>query len=247
MVSQRKRAGRGLLEPGPVASQNMPITTHLRPSAASQTQSHAPASTCLPVRLPWADKKPRGIWSQPRGNRRACAGAQGSCAPSSQTIASAGLFLLAGCPSCMLIPAQRQGSSTSATAGCFRSNIGCGALRDDPLQAQLAGLGVHECSLGQQGVTEQNTVDAGERPGAKARPAAPRSAADGNPRSCRRTTGGLNKSATSRVCVCSDCRRGFAIPAAAMNDRRICGQAGVSQAEGGGRAGEQMGGSTVRF
>src|SRR5208282_5305485 len=36
------------------------------------------------------------------------------------------------------------------------------ALRDDPLQAHLAGLGEHERSLGHQGVTEQNAVDASD-------------------------------------------------------------------------------------
>ena len=56
-----------------------------------------------------------------------------------------------------------------------------GALRDDPLQAQLASLGEHERSLGHQGVTEQDAMDAGRR-AAKARRVAPRSAADGNPR-----------------------------------------------------------------
>jgi hypothetical protein len=40
-----------------------------------------------------------------------------------------------------------------------------GALRNDPLQAQLASLGEDERSLGHQGVAEQNAVDAGdERP-----------------------------------------------------------------------------------
>jgi hypothetical protein len=37
-----------------------------------------------------------------------------------------------------------------------------GALRDDPLQAQLARLREHERSLGHQGVTEQDAVDAGD-------------------------------------------------------------------------------------
>ena len=39
-----------------------------------------------------------------------------------------------------------------------------GALRDDPLQTQLAGLGEHDRALGRQGFAEQDAVDAEDEP-----------------------------------------------------------------------------------